>query len=86
VYASALGYREIAPDMRYWQDSAVLDALGRAREAGIAVPHALVAPNRTVEMLAGALTARRCRRETAPPGGAHHRGGLSRDRGATRDQ
>ena len=59
AFADALGVREIAPDARYWQDVAFIDALGRAREAGLAIPTPLVAGNRTVDMLVAASRARR---------------------------
>ena len=59
--AAALGIREVAPDWRYWQNAAFLDALGRMREAGMAAPRALVARNRTLESLAAAVVARRMR-------------------------
>lgn len=62
AYADSIGAREISPDTRYWQHPAFLDAVGRARDAGLPVSSPLIARNRTVHALAAALTAQRLRR------------------------
>ena len=54
-----------APATHYWQSLPFLEALGRARDAGVQMPGRLVARNRTIEGLATADTAERMR-STAP--------------------
>ena len=48
-----------APATHYWQSLPFLEALGRARDAGVQIPNRLVARNRTIEGLATAVTAER---------------------------
>lgn len=50
-----------APAAHYWQSLPFLEALGRARDAGVQIPGRLVARNRTIEGLATADTAERKR-------------------------
>lgn len=61
-----------APATHYWQSLPFLEALGRARDAGVQIPGRLVARNRTIDALATADSAERIR----PPDAASVRSGL----------
>lgn len=55
-----------APATHYWQSVTFLEALARARDAGVQIPSRLVARNRTIECLATADTAERLRSQCLP--------------------
>lgn len=59
LWAEVLGIEQCLPDDNYWQDFSFLEALARARDAGLRVPGAAVTRNRTLRTLATALAADR---------------------------
>ena len=58
IWADVLGIDECRPEDNYWQDFSFLEALARARDAGVRVPTALITRNRTLGTLATAMAAR----------------------------
>ncbi|MGI8624112.1 MAG: hypothetical protein ACR2NB_11665, partial [Solirubrobacteraceae bacterium] len=56
-WADELGLERLEGDANYWQAFSFIDALARAREAGVPVPGEDVTRNRTVGTLATALRA-----------------------------
>ena len=65
LWAEVLGIDQCHPDDNYWQDFSFLEALSRARDAGVRIPTALITRNRTLRTLAAALAARPAR-DVAP--------------------
>lgn len=57
LWAEVLDIDRCLPDDNYWQDFSFLEALARARDAGVRVPGAAVTRNRTLRTLATALAA-----------------------------
>ena len=59
LWAEVLGLEELSPEENYWQAFSFLEALVRAREAGLPVPLEHVMRNRTLGTLAASLAASR---------------------------
>ncbi|HEX6537646.1 MAG TPA: condensation domain-containing protein [Candidatus Dormibacteraeota bacterium] len=63
LWGEVLGIERCLPEDNYWQDFSFLEALARARDAGVRVPGTAVTRNRTLRTLATALAAQ----HAAPP-------------------
>ncbi|MDP8928720.1 MAG: AMP-binding protein [Actinomycetota bacterium] len=63
LWAEVLGVERVGPEENYWQAFSFLEVLERARKVGLPVAGEQVTRNRTIEMLAADLAARRGRAE-----------------------
>jgi len=59
LWADVLGLERVMPGQSYWHRFSFLEALSRAREAGVPVPTEHVTRNRTIETLTAAVDASR---------------------------